>query len=86
MVRPEFQRRGLGRLLTERCNMVADAGKAATYAKAQPEAAGLFVQMGYEILEKIEFNLGDYGAKGGKAAVFVMKREPGAIDQTGRTL
>ena len=34
MIYPEFQCYGLSRLLTERCNAVADAGKAAIYTKA----------------------------------------------------
>jgi ribosomal protein S18 acetylase RimI-like enzyme len=86
MVRPEYQRRGLGRLLTEKCNEVADAGGAATYVRAQPGAAGLFIQTGYEVLERFDFDLNDFGAEGGRTAVFVMKREPGAKEQRGRRL
>ncbi|KAF4636208.1 hypothetical protein G7Y89_g1862 [Cudoniella acicularis] len=82
----QYQRRGLGRLLTEKCNEVADASRAATYVRAQSKAAGLFIQMGYEVLEKIDFDLCDFGAnlKDGKTSVFVMKREPGAKEQQGR--
>lgn len=43
MVLPEYQRRGLGRLLSQKCSEIADAGKAATYVRAQPGAAGLFI-------------------------------------------
>jgi ribosomal protein S18 acetylase RimI-like enzyme len=86
MVRPEFQRRGLGRLLTEKCNEVADARGAATYVRAQPGAAGLFIQTGYEVLERIDFDLNDFGAEGGRTAIFVMRREPGAKEQRGRSL
>lgn len=83
MVRPEYQRQGLGRLLTEKCNEVADAGGAATYARAQPGAAELFIQMGYEVLERFDFDLSDFGADGGKTSVFVMKRLPSAKEQRG---
>lgn len=86
MVRPECQRQGLGRLLTEKCNAVADAVGAATYARAQPGAAALFVQMGFEILERIEIDLNELGAEGGKTGIYFLRREPGAKDQVGRQL
>lgn len=84
MVQPEYQRQGLGRLLTEKCNEIADNGGASTYVRARPNVAGLFIQMGYETLERIDFDLGDFGLEGGKTAVFVMKREPGAVEEKGR--
>lgn len=77
---------GLGRLLTEKCNEVADAGGAATYARAQPGSANLFIQMGYEVLEKIDINMSDFGVEGGKTARFIMKREPNAKKQWGKKL
>ncbi|KAH8819253.1 hypothetical protein F5884DRAFT_760060 [Xylogone sp. PMI_703] len=76
MVRPEYQRRGFGRLLTEKCNEAADAEGVATYVRARPGAADLFIKMGYEVLERIDFDLNGFGAEGGKTAVFIMKREP----------
>lgn len=86
MVRPEYQRQGLGRVLTKRCNEVADAGNAATYVRAQPESAGLFIQMGFDILEKVEVNLNDLGAQGGWTTIFFMKRDPGASEMRGKKL
>ncbi|CZR65440.1 uncharacterized protein PAC_15340 [Phialocephala subalpina] len=86
MVRPEYQRQGLGRLLTEKCNEVADAAGAVTYVCARPGAAGLFAQMGFETLERLDFDLNDYGVQGGKTALFVMRRDSGAQNQRGQKL
>ncbi|KUJ19685.1 uncharacterized protein LY89DRAFT_779605 [Mollisia scopiformis] len=86
MVRPEYQRQGIGRMLTKKLNEIADAGGAATHVRARPGASALFVQMGYEILERIDFDLGDYGAEGGKTALFVMRRPPGAKEEKGKKL
>lgn len=86
MVRPEHQRQGLGRLLTEKCNQVADAAGAATYATARLGAAALFVQMGFEVLETIDVDLSELEAGGGVEVRFVMKRESGAEDWPGRRL
>lgn len=86
MVRPEYQRRGLGRLLTRKCNEVADAAGAATYVRAQPGAAGLFIQMGYEVQERFDFDLDNLGASGGETTVFIMKRLPYAREQRGRRI
>lgn len=86
MVRPEYQRQGLGRLLTEKCNEIADERGGATYVRARPGAAGLFVQMGFETLERIDFDLSDYGLEGGKTAVFLMRRDAGAPNQSRKKL
>lgn len=86
MVHPGYQRQGVGRLLTEKCNEIADRSGGVTYVRARPHAAAMFIQMGYEMLERIDFNLSDYGAVGGKTAVFTMKREPGAIREKGKKL
>lgn len=69
-------------MLTEHLNKLADEGGAPTYVRARPGAAGLFRQMGYEVLERIDFDLKDFGVDLGgaetKTAIFAMKREVGA--------
>lgn len=90
MVLPSYQRQGIGRMLTEKLNAIADADGAATYVRARPGAAGLFIQMGYETLERIDFDLADFGVDLGreetKTAVFVMRRMPGGKGVNGAVL
>jgi len=75
MVRPTHHR--LGTLLTSKINSIADAANGIIYARARPSAAGLFYRNGYEVLERVDFDLGDFDGEG-KTAIFMMKREPGA--------
>jgi hypothetical protein len=81
---------GLGRLLTEKLNAIADEGEAPTFVRARPGAAALFRQEGYETLERMDFDLKDFGVDLGdaetKTAVFVMKREVGAKGDRSATL
>jgi hypothetical protein len=69
---------GLGSLLTEHMNKLADTGGVPTYVRAQPKAAALFIQMGYEVLERIDFDLKDFEVDladaGTKTSTFAMKR------------
>ena len=79
MVDPEYHRRGIGRILTQKTNDVADAIGAATYARARPGGAALFRKMGYEVLERMDVDLADLGVEdGGKTSTFAMRRPPGA--------
>lgn len=73
-------------MLSVKVHEIANQGGAPTYVRARPKAAALFVQMGYEVLERIDFDLADFGLEGGKTAVFIMKREPGAVEKKGRQL
>ena len=90
MVDPSYQRMGLGSLLTEHMNKLADKGGAPTYVRAQPKAAALFIQIGYEVLERIDFDLKDFDADLGdaeaKTSTFAMKRVPGVKSERGRKL
>ena len=97
MVLPTHHRQGIGRMLTEKLNAVADAWRAPTYVRARPGAAALFVQMGYETLERIDFDLKDFGVDlrslgfeskelETRTAVFAMRRMPGAKDERGAKL
>jgi hypothetical protein len=77
-------------MLTEHLSMLADEGRASTYVRARPGAAALFIQMGYEVLERIDFDLKDFGVDLGgaetKTAVFAMKRQPAAEEARGKKL
>jgi hypothetical protein len=48
--------------------------------RARPGAAALFATMGYETLQRLDFDLADYGVEveGGKTktAAFIMRRMP----------
>ena len=90
MVLPSYQGKGLGTLLTSHLNKIADEGGAPTYVRARPKAAALFIQMGYEVVERLDFDLKDFGVDLGggetKSAFFVMKRDVGAKSVKGRQL
>jgi GNAT superfamily N-acetyltransferase len=73
MVAPSYQRQGLGSMLTRKCNEMADEVDKIIYAYARPTSAGLYVTEGYESLERIDADLGNYGVEGGETSVFVMK-------------
>jgi hypothetical protein len=77
MVHPDYQRKGIGRMITEKMNQIADSKEAPTYVRARPKIASLLRRMGYEVLEKYEVNLADYGGEG-ETAAYAMRREPGA--------
>jgi ribosome biogenesis protein Nip4 len=76
MVDTPYQRKGIGRMITRKCNEIADVANKATYVKARPSSKLLFEQEGYRVLEEIAMNYEEFGYEG-KSAVFVMKREPG---------
>ncbi|KAE9376462.1 hypothetical protein N431DRAFT_452880 [Stipitochalara longipes BDJ] len=76
MVDTPYQRKGIGRMITRKCNGIADEAGAATYVKARPSSKPLFEQEGYRVLEEIPMNYEEFGYEG-KSAVFVMKREAG---------
>lgn len=76
MVDMPYQRKGIGRMITRKCNELADAAGAATFVRARPTSKSLFESEGYRVLEEIPMNYEDFGFPG-KPAVYVMKREPG---------
>jgi ribosomal protein S18 acetylase RimI-like enzyme len=77
MVLPENQRMGLGRILTDKINSIADEKGAAVYARARPNAAALFRKMGYVDVERIDVDFAKYGGEG-KETAYVLIRQPGA--------
>lgn len=78
MVDPNYQRMGLGRMITKKCNEIADAAGKATFARTRPTSVGLFEQEGYKTLEEIEVPYEDFGIVG-NSKVFAMKREVGGV-------
>jgi ribosomal protein S18 acetylase RimI-like enzyme len=75
MVDTPYQRQGIGRMITRKCNEMADAAGAATFVKARPSSKPMFEKEGYMILEEIPMNYEDFGYEG-KSEMYVMKREP----------
>lgn len=78
MVLPEHQRKGLGRLLTQKVGEIADERGAPIYVEAGPDAAALFRTEGYDELQRVDIDLAEYTAEGGMAQMYIMKREPRA--------
>ena len=87
MVDTSYQRMGLGMLLTEHMSEIADEGGAATYVRARLKMTVLFVQMGYEVLERIGIELMDLGVDlagaDTKRSIIAMQREVGAESESG---
>jgi ribosomal protein S18 acetylase RimI-like enzyme len=75
MVDTPYQRQGIGRMITRKCNEIADAAGAATFVKARPSSKPMFEKEGYKVLEEIPMNYEEFGYEG-KSAMYVMKREP----------
>jgi hypothetical protein len=73
-------------MLTQKTNEVADEIGAATFVRARPAAAAVSQKIGFEILERIDFDLGNYGAEVEKTSCWAMRREPGAKSDNGATL
>lgn len=79
MVLPEYQRKGLGRLLTAKLHETVDAVEGTVYVIARYTSASLFQKMGYQILETFVCDFADFGGVG-KESFYGLKREPGAVD------
>ena len=77
MVHPSYQRKGFGKLLTTKCNQLADEAGAATFVRARYTSKGMFESMGFKVLERIEV---DYESMQmppmkGDGGLYCMKRE-----------
>jgi ribosomal protein S18 acetylase RimI-like enzyme len=79
MVHPDYQRRGIGRMTTRKCNEVADAAGKATFARTRPISVKLFESEGFRTLEEIEVPYEDFKMERGRSQVFAMKREVGGV-------
>jgi hypothetical protein len=75
-------------MFTEKMNAIADEAGKMTWVRGRPGVSALLVQMGYEVVERIDFDLKDFGVEEGqtKTAVFVMRRLPGAKSEKGKKL
>lgn len=76
MVDGPYQKKGIGRMISNKCNELADAKGAVTFVKARPSSKPLFEKDGYRVLETIPMNYENFGWEG-KSELYVMKREPG---------
>ncbi|RDW69294.1 hypothetical protein BP6252_08314 [Coleophoma cylindrospora] len=78
-VLPSYQRKGLGTLITEHFNSIADEAGRPTYARTRPKSTALFQKLGYRVVEAVPVDVPEYSERGdGTTDVFLMKREPGA--------
>ena len=55
---------GLGRMITKKCNEVANAAWKATFARTRPASVKLFEKEGYRTLEVIEVPYHEFGLEG----------------------
>lgn len=74
MVHPDYQKKGIGRMIVKKCSEIADASGIPTYVRARPTSKPLFESAGFRVLEDIKI---DYGKEGVDSSIFVMKREVG---------
>lgn len=61
----------MGRLLTRKVGEIADGRGTALYIEAGPQADALFRTEGYEELERVDIDLGEFGAEGGVVQMYV---------------
>jgi len=62
-------------MLMHKCNAIADELGVETYARIQPSGFPLFIKQGFEVLEKWDWDLGEFGVEG-KTSMYSMKRTP----------
>ncbi|KAF2094603.1 hypothetical protein NA57DRAFT_80402 [Rhizodiscina lignyota] len=60
MVDPDYQRRGLGTLLTKYCNKIADEAGARTFVPARPSSKHMFEQCGFVVLDEFPIDMKKY--------------------------
>jgi ribosomal protein S18 acetylase RimI-like enzyme len=75
MVNPQHQRKGLGTILSQKAHEVIDAANGIVFVRARPGANSLFRGLGYTEVSRLEYDLGDFGAEGGKTQVFFLRRD-----------
>lgn len=79
MVLPEYQRKGLGRLLAAKLDETVDAVGGTVYVIARYTSAPLFRSMGYKVVETFTCNFEDFGGVG-QESFYGLKRGPGAVN------
>ena len=75
MVHPEFQRRGFGKWISQRCNDSADRAGQVTWCRARPDMTRLLLTMGYELLDMVEIDFRQYGGNA-STQTFCLRRAP----------
>ncbi len=75
MVDSPYQKKEIWKMITRKCNEIADDAGKATFVKARLSSRPLFEKEGFRELEEIPMNYEDFGYDG-KSAMLVMKREP----------
>lgn len=77
MVLPEYQRKGLGTMLSLHCNKLADEAGAKTYVGSRPNYVHMLKKTGFEIVAEQDIDLSRFGGKKNEKA-WIMVREPRA--------
>lgn len=85
MIHPDFQRRGLGRWISARCNQSADRAGKVTWCRARPLITALLLKMGYELIEDVEIDLRKYGGNT-STHTYCLRRGPQPFGAAVKTL
>lgn len=75
-VLPEYQRKGIGKMLSLRCNELADKAGAKTFVIAGPKGMQMLQKTGFEILVQNEIDMKNFDAREEDRKSWVMVREP----------
>ncbi|KAH8807340.1 hypothetical protein F5884DRAFT_789029 [Xylogone sp. PMI_703] len=73
-VHPDYQRQGVGTLLTRHCNKVADEAGFPTYVGAASTSAVLFRKEGFQEIDCLETKIEDFGGPKGVDRSYVLLR------------
>ncbi len=75
-VHPDYQRRGLGSLLSQHCIDIVDKVGGTTYVVARPIAKLMFEKQGFELLGTEHIDMTKYGGTAEEGMIYVLARKP----------
>lgn len=76
MVHTDYQRKGLGSLLTRHCNEIADKAGGRTFVIARPASKHMFESHGFRVLGSEDLDMTKYGGDENDGRAWVLVREP----------
>lgn len=76
MVRPGYQKKGFGTVLTQHCNAISDKTGGRTFVTARPPSTKMFLNNGYKVLQYHSSQLERWGLDPAWNKTAGMMREP----------
>lgn len=73
---PNYQRKGLGTLLSLRCNEIADKAGAKTYVVGRPNSLRMLHKTGFRALATDHIDMTKYGGSKEDGKMWILMREP----------